>query len=77
MRGFHNNSFDPQRLVVLEIAFDEAWFTLNSIGVMIVKPDELAWYVLRLAIEGQRDPARLRHTRNLLAREARHRSKIA
>jgi hypothetical protein len=25
---FHNNSFDPQTLVVLETAFDEAWLTL-------------------------------------------------
>jgi hypothetical protein len=24
MRGFHNSSFDPQTLVVLETAFDEA-----------------------------------------------------
>ena len=32
MRGFHNSSFDPQTLVLLEAAFDEAWLTLNSIG---------------------------------------------
>jgi len=25
MRGFHNSSFDPQTLVLLETAFDEAW----------------------------------------------------
>jgi hypothetical protein len=32
MVGFHSNSFDPQTLVDLETAFDEAWFTLKSIG---------------------------------------------
>jgi hypothetical protein len=42
MRGFHNSSFDPQTLVVLETAFDEAWLTLKAIGNTTVKPDELA-----------------------------------
>jgi hypothetical protein len=32
MRGFHNSSFDPPTLAVLEVAFDEAWLTLKSIG---------------------------------------------
>jgi hypothetical protein len=59
MRGFHNSSFDPQTLVVLETAFDEAWLTLKSVGNRTVKPDELARSVLRLAMEGERDPVRL------------------
>jgi hypothetical protein len=59
MRGFHNSSFDPQTLVLLEAAFDEAWLTLKSIGNRTVKPDELARCVLRLAMEGERDPVRL------------------
>jgi hypothetical protein len=60
MRGFHNNdSFNPQQLVVLETAFDEAWLTLKSIGNTTVKPNELARCVLRLAMEGERDPVRL------------------
>jgi hypothetical protein len=59
MRGFQSNSFDPQTLTVLEAAFDEAWLTLNSIGNTTVKPDELARCVLRLAMEGERDPVRL------------------
>src|SRR5215472_7664113 len=42
MRGFHNNSFDPQTLVVLETAFDEAWLTLKLVDNKTVKPDELA-----------------------------------
>jgi hypothetical protein len=59
MRGFHNSSFDPTTLVVLETAFDEAWLTLKSIGNTTVKPDELARAVLRLAMEGERDRVRL------------------
>ena len=59
MRGFHNSSFDPQTLVLLEAAFDEAWLTLKSIGNTTVRPDELARSVLRLAMEGERDPVRL------------------
>jgi hypothetical protein len=59
MRGFGNGAFDPQTLVLLETAFDEAWLTLKSIGNHTVKPDELARAVLRLAMEGERDPVRL------------------
>ena len=46
MRGFHNSSFDPQTLVLIEKAFDEAWLTLKSVGNKTVKPDELARSVL-------------------------------
>ena len=53
MVGFHINSFNPQTLVVLETAFDEAWLTLKSIGNTTVKPNELARCVLRLAMEGR------------------------
>jgi hypothetical protein len=59
MRGFHINAFDPQTLVVLEAAFDEAWLTLKAIGNTSIKPDELARSMLRLAMEGERDPVRL------------------
>ena len=59
MRAFGNGAFDPQTLVLLEIAFDEAWLTLKSIGNKTVKPEELARGVLRLAMEGERDPVRL------------------
>jgi hypothetical protein len=59
MRGFHNSSFDPQTLVLLEAAFDEAWLTLKSIGNETVRPDELARSVLRAAMEGEREPVRL------------------
>jgi hypothetical protein len=59
MRGFHTNAFDPPTLIVLEAAFDEAWLTLKAIGNTSIKPDELARSVLRLAMEGERDPVRL------------------
>ena len=62
--GLGNGAFDPQTLVLLETAFDEAWLTLKSTGNKTVKPDELARAVLHLAIEGERDPARL-HDRAL------------
>jgi hypothetical protein len=58
-RGLGNGAFDPQTLVLLETAFDEAWLTLKSIGNKTVKPDELARAVLRLAMEGERNPLRL------------------
>ena len=64
MRSFHNGSFDPQTLLLLERAFDEAWLTLKSVGNKTVKPDELARSVLRTAMEGERDPVRL-HDRAL------------
>jgi hypothetical protein len=59
MRGFQSSSFDPQTLIVLETAFDEAWLTLKAIGNTTVRADELARSVLRLAMEGERDPVRL------------------
>jgi len=59
MLGFHTNSFNPQTLVVVETAFDEAWLTLKSIGNTTVKPNELARCVWRLAMEGERNPTRL------------------
>ena len=59
MRGFRSSSFDPQTLVLIEKAFDEAWLTLESVGNKTVKPDELARSVLRMAMEGERDPVRL------------------
>ena len=59
MRGFQNSSFDPRALVAIETAFDEAWLTLKAVGNSTVKPDELARSMLRLAMDGERDPVRL------------------
>jgi hypothetical protein len=59
MHRFQNSSFDPQTLIILETAFDEAWLTLESFGNATVRPDELARSLLRLAMDGERDPVRL------------------
>jgi hypothetical protein len=42
--------------VLLETAFDEAWLTLKSVGNKTVK---LARSVLRLPMEGERNPVQL------------------
>ena len=45
--------------MLLEAVFDDAWLTLKSGGNKTVKPDELARSVLRMVMEGERDPVRL------------------
>jgi hypothetical protein len=59
MRGFGNGSLDPKTLAIIETAFDEAWLTLKFNGDDKIRPSELARCILRLAIEGERDPVRL------------------
>ena len=59
MRGFGNGSLDPKTLAIIETAFDEAWLTLKFNGDDKIRPSELARSILRLAIEGERDPVRL------------------
>ena len=58
-------SFDPETLVVLETAFDEAWITLKTNGSGNIRPNELARRICHLAMEGERDPVRL-HDRALM-----------
>ena len=64
MRGLGSGSFDPNTLAIIETAFDEAWLTLKCDGNHRVRADELARCILRLAMEGERDAARL-HERAL------------
>jgi hypothetical protein len=59
MRGLGNGSFDPKTLAILEAAFDETWLTLKFNGNDRLRPSELARCILRLATEGELDPARL------------------
>ena len=59
MRGFGNGSLDPKTLAIIETAFDEAWLTLKFNGNDKIRPNELARCILRLAMEGERDPVRL------------------
>jgi hypothetical protein len=49
--------FDPETLVILETAFDEAWITLTSGPTSSRR-------ICHLAMEGERDPVRL-HDRAL------------
>jgi hypothetical protein len=49
----------PRRWSFSKPPFDEAWLTLKAIGNTSIKPDELARSVLRLAMDGERDPVRL------------------
>ena len=65
MRGIGSGSFDPETLVILETAFDEAWITLKTNGSCNIRPNELARRICHLAMEGGRDPVRL-HDRALL-----------
>jgi hypothetical protein len=64
MLGIGSGSFDPETLVILETAFDEAWITLKTNGTGNIRPDELARRICHLAMEGERDPVRL-HDRAL------------
>jgi hypothetical protein len=64
MLGIGSGSFDPDTLVILETAFDEAWITLKSRGSANIRPNELARRICHLAMEGERDPGRL-HDRAL------------
>ena len=59
MLGIVRGSFDPDTLMILETAFDEAWITLKSNGSGNIRPDELARRICHLAMEGERDPVRL------------------
>ena len=52
MLGIGSGSFDPETLVILETAFDEAWITLKTSGSATIRPDELARRICHLAMEG-------------------------
>src|SRR6266700_2322082 len=63
-RSSGSGSFDPETLVILETAFDEAWITLKTNGSGNIRPDELARRICHLHMKGERDPVRL-HDRAL------------
>src|SRR5438309_9625909 len=64
MLGIGSGSFDPETLVILETAFDEAWITLKTNGSGNIRAAELARRICHLAMAGERDPVRL-HDRAL------------
>ena len=49
MLGIGSGSFDPETLLILETAFDEAWITLKTNGSADIRPDELARRICHLA----------------------------
>jgi hypothetical protein len=53
MLGIGSGSFDPETLVILETAFDEAWITLKTNGSGNIRPAELARRICHLAMEGE------------------------
>ena len=59
MLGIGSGSFDPDTLVVLETAFDEAWITLKTNGSGNIRTNKLARLICHLAMERERDPLRL------------------
>jgi hypothetical protein len=59
MLGMDRGSFDPETLVILETAFDEAWIALKTNGSGNIRPNELARRICHLAMEGERDPVQL------------------
>jgi hypothetical protein len=64
MLGIGSGPFDPETLIILETAFDEAWITLKNSGSSTIRPNELARRICHLAMEGERDPGQL-HDRAL------------
>ena len=48
MLGIGSGSFDPETLVILETAFDEAWITLKTNGSGNIRPAELARRICHL-----------------------------
>jgi hypothetical protein len=70
MLGIGSGSFDPETLVILETAFDEAWITLKTNGSGNIRPNELARRICHLAMEGERDPVRLLDLARIKLRQA-------
>ena len=50
MLGIASESFDPETLVILETASEEAWITLKANGSAYIRPDELARRICHLAM---------------------------
>ena len=59
----YRDNFEPERLTVLEAAFDEAWHALQSSGGEFDKEATkraLADLIMSFAAEGDTDPKRLK-----------------
>jgi hypothetical protein len=60
MRSLPGGGFDPETVALMKTALDEAWASLTEEQRARRTPNELASRVVRLAKQGERDPARLR-----------------
>ena len=54
-----NVAFDPEALAVLEGVFDEAWVSIQAQRNGNITRAALAERILKLAVKGERNPARL------------------
>ena len=59
--------FDPETVIILSAAYDEAWRSLQKSGIYFTSSREaeaarerLAWRIVENAKGGERDPGRLR-----------------
>ena len=59
MNRFASKAFDPDTLVIIEAAFEDACTKLKQIRQDKVSRDALAQRILEFAGAGERDPARL------------------
>ena len=59
MSEFGKVAFDPKTLAILEGVFDEAWASIQAQRNGNITRAALAQRILNLAVEGERNPARL------------------
>jgi shikimate kinase len=56
---FDNVAFDPETLAILEGVFEEAWVSIQAQRNGNITRAALAERILKLAVKGERNPARL------------------
>ena len=56
---FDNVAFDPETLAILEGVFEEAWVSIQAQRNGNITRATLAERILKLAVKGERNPARL------------------
>ena len=59
MSEFGNVAFDPETLAILEGVFEEAWVSIQAQRNGNITRAALAERILKLAVKGERNPARL------------------
>ena len=59
-RAWKMGAYDPETLILLRNALDEAWSSLSDERKAKMQKSEMAHRILQRASEGERDPVRLR-----------------